>query len=62
MICISYKDLSKVQAGFKIVPLQFYFEIAELASAEKWAKFKIKLERNTFKTSFYPAKIFTNYY
>ena len=25
-----------VKPGFKSVPLQLYFEIAELASAEKW--------------------------
>ena len=28
------KDLSRVEAGFKRVPPQFYFEIAGLASAE----------------------------
>ena len=31
-----FKDLSKVKPGFKSVPLQIYFEIAELANAEKW--------------------------
>ena len=31
-----FKDLSKVKGGFKSVPLQFYFEIAGLASNEKW--------------------------
>ena len=30
-----FKDLSRV-LGFKSVPLQFYFEIAGLASAKKW--------------------------
>ena len=30
------KDLSRVEAGFKRVPPQFYFEIAGLASALKW--------------------------
>ena len=30
------KDLSKVKPGFKSVPLQIYFEVAGLASAEKW--------------------------
>ena len=30
------KDLSRVKAVFKSVPPQFYFEIAGLASAEKW--------------------------
>ena len=29
------KDLSSVKAGFKSVPLLFYFEIAGLASAKK---------------------------
>ena len=32
------KDLSRVKSGFKSVALQFYFEIAGLASAEKWRK------------------------
>ena len=32
------KDLSKVKTGFESVPLQIYFEIAGLASAEKWRK------------------------
>ena len=30
------KDFSRVKPGFKSVPLQFYFEIAGLARAEKW--------------------------
>ena len=30
------KDLSKVKPGFKSGPLQIYFEVAGLASAEKW--------------------------
>ena len=30
------KDLSRVKTSFKSVPLQFYFEIAGLASAKKW--------------------------
>ena len=30
------KDLSRVKTGFISVPLQFYFEITGLASAEKW--------------------------
>ena len=33
-----FKDLSRVKAGFKSVPLQFHFEITELASAKKWRK------------------------
>ena len=33
---VSFKDLSRVKAGFKSIPLQFYFEIAGLASAEMW--------------------------
>ena len=32
----SFKDLSRLKAGFKSVPLQFYFKIAGLVSAEKW--------------------------
>ena len=32
----NFKDLCPVKTGFKCVPLQFYFEIAKLASAEKW--------------------------
>ena len=32
------KDLSRVKASFKSVPLQFYFEITGLASAKKWQK------------------------
>ena len=32
----SGKDLSRVKPGFKSIPLQFYFEIAGLAGAEKW--------------------------
>ena len=32
------KDLSRVKTDFKSVPLQFYFEIAGLASAKKWHK------------------------
>ena len=35
-IHIQFKDLSSVKTGFKSVPLQFYFEIPGLASAEKW--------------------------
>ena len=31
-----HKDLSMVKPGFESVPLQFYFEIARLASAKKW--------------------------
>ena len=34
----AFKDLSRVKTGFKSVPLQFYFEIAGLASAKKWQK------------------------
>ena len=30
------KDLSKVKPGFKSVPLQIYFEIAEQTKAKKW--------------------------
>ena len=30
------KDLSKAKPAFKSVPLLIYFEIARLASAEKW--------------------------
>ena len=30
------KDFSTVKPGFKSVPLQIYFEIAGVASAEKW--------------------------
>ena len=32
----SFKALGRVKPGFKSVPLQFYFEISRLASAEKW--------------------------
>ena len=32
----NFKDLCRVKAGFKSVPLQFYFEIAGLAIAKKW--------------------------
>ena len=32
----NFKTLSRVKHGFKSVPPQFYFEIAGLASAEKW--------------------------
>ena len=35
-MAITNKDLSRVKASFKSVPLQFYFEIAGLASAKKW--------------------------
>ena len=35
---LKFKDLSRVKTNFKSVPLQFYFEIAGLASAEKWRK------------------------
>ena len=31
-----FKDLSRVKAGFKSVPLQSYFEIVGLASAKNW--------------------------
>ena len=34
--CVSSKDLSMVKLSFKSVPLKFDFEIAGLASAEKW--------------------------
>ena len=30
------KDLSRVKAAFKSVPLQFHFEIVGLTSAKKW--------------------------
>ena len=53
------KNLSRVKTGFRNVPIQSYFEIAELASAKSGAKFKEWLERNAFKAGFYPAKIFT---
>ena len=33
---ISAKDLSRVKPDFKSIPPQFHFEIARLASAEKW--------------------------
>ena len=35
-VTANFKDLSRVKPGFKSVPLQLYFEIAELASAKKW--------------------------
>ena len=31
-----FEDLSRIKHSFKRVPLQFYFEIAGLASAKKW--------------------------
>ena len=34
----NFKDLCTVKTSFKSVPLQFYFEITGLASAEKWRK------------------------
>ena len=34
-LCHFIKDLSRVKADFKSVPLQFHFEIAWLASAKK---------------------------
>ena len=40
-ICYHYgvgKDLNRVKTGFKSVPLQIYFEITGLASAEKWCE------------------------
>ena len=36
ILFLKIKALSRVKSGFKSVPLQFYFEIAELASAKKW--------------------------
>ena len=51
------KDLSRVKAGFKSVPLHQYFEFR--ATLPHWpSDFKIKLRRNAFKAGFYPAKIF----
>ena len=35
---LKFKDLSRVKTNFESVPLQFYFKIAGLASAEKWHK------------------------
>ena len=32
----TFKDLSRVKAGFKSVSLQFYFEISGLATAKNW--------------------------
>ena len=36
--CTFRKDFSKIKPVYKSVPLQIYFEIAGLASAEKWHK------------------------
>ena len=33
---LPFKDLSMVKPSFKSVPLQFHFEIAELAIAKMW--------------------------
>ena len=35
---LKFKDLSRVKTNFKSFPLQFYFEITVLSSAEKWRK------------------------
>ena len=42
------KDLSRVKAGFKSVPPQFYFEIAGLASAVKWPEIQNMVEEECF--------------
>ena len=36
MFSPTFKDLGRVKAGFKSVPLQLYFEITGLACAIKW--------------------------
>jgi len=52
------KDLSRVKPEFKSFLPNFFFEIARLASAEKWREIQNLVGRNAFKAGFYPAKIF----
>ena len=42
------KDLRKVKPSFKSVPPQLYFEIAGLASTEKWRKIQNMVEEERF--------------
>ena len=42
------KDLSRVKASFKSIHLQFYFEIAGLASAEKWREIENLVREECF--------------
>ena len=42
------KDLSRVKTGFKSVPLQFYFEIGELATAKKRHKIQNRAGEERF--------------
>ena len=50
-----FKDLSKVKPLFKSVPLQIYFEIAGLASAEKWRKIQNIIEEESFQSQLLPC-------
>ena len=48
MKIIDVKDLSKVKLGFKSVPLQLYFEFAELTSAKEWRGIQNIVEEERF--------------
>ena len=43
-----FKDLSRVKPSFESVPPQFHFEIAGLASAQKWRKIQNMTEEERF--------------
>ena len=49
------KDLSRVKTGFISVPLQSYFEIAGLASAEKWQKIQNMDREESFQSWLLPC-------